>query len=118
MGGCPLKNSSTLVMRKFVALLICFFAVVFLLAETYVVLTRFIPYISILMFQDTGITVADGLTFSEFSVGDFIVMCMMWLFPVLCCIALVCAAQWKVICFVVRKLIFIWKVASRKSENE
>ena len=61
------------------------------------------------MFQATGISVAEGLTFAEFSVGDTIVLCMMWLLPCLCGIAMVSAAQWKLICFVVRKMArMIW----------
>ena len=92
------------VVKKVITLILCFFCSVFLTAETYALLTHIIPYVSIVMFQATGISVAEGLTFAEFSVGDTIVLCMMWLLPCLCGIAMVSAAQWKLICFVVRKM--------------
>lgn len=90
--------------RKIVALTLSFFITVMLVSEVYTMLAYIIPYVAISMFQSTGISVAEGLTFSEFSVGDTVVLCMMWVFPCLCGVGLATAVQWKIICFVVKRV--------------
>lgn len=102
---------SSLAVRRIITVILCFFMTVFLLAETYTLLICVIPWVSINMFQATGISVAEGLTFAEFSVGDMIVLFMMWLLPCLCGVALVSAAQWKFICFMVRKMYNMFKAS-------
>lgn len=91
-------------LRKVIAVMITFVVMVLLIAETYTYVTWFVPWISINMFQVTGISVADGLTFSEFSVGDTVVMIMMWLLPSLAMVGISTACQWAIIKWVVRKL--------------
>lgn len=91
-------------LRKVIAVMITFVAMILLVAETYTYVTWFVPWISIHIFQITGIAVADGLTFSEFSVGDTVVMIMMWLLPSLAMVGITTACQWVFIKWVVRKL--------------
>ena len=90
---------SSLAVRRIITVILCFFMTVFLLAETYTLLICVIPWVSINMFQATGISVAEGLTF------------VMWLLPCLCGVALVSAAQWKFICFMVRKMYNMFKAS-------
>lgn len=92
------------VMRKVLAVFACFFGIIFLVGETYAVLANLIPYVSISLFKNTGISIAEGLTFSEFSVGDIVVLLMMWGMPSLCAVALMTAVQWKLIAFIVKWL--------------
>ena len=106
-------TGSSLVVRRVVTVLLCFFGGVFLLAETYALLTVVIPYVAIAMFQETGISVAEGLTFAEFSVGDTVVLIMMWLLPALCGVALVSMAQWKFMKFMMRKMVNMWLASFR-----
>ena len=98
-------------LRRLGAFLFCLVCAVFFLAETYAVFAVVIPYVSISMFQETGIAVAEGLTLAEFSIGDMIVLCMMWLFPALAAVALITAAQWKFLCFIAHYVRRFCKVA-------
>lgn len=109
------SENSGVFAKRFIALILTFFISVILLAETYALLTQLIPYVSITMFQMTGISVEAGLTIAEFSVGDLIVLCMMWGLPSLCGVALVSAAQWKLICFAVGKMARMLRNAFRRT---
>lgn len=107
-------TGSSLAVRRVITVLLCFFGGMFLLAETYALLTVVIPYVAIAMFQETGISVAEGLTFAEFSVGDTVVLIMMWLLPALCGVALVSMAQWKFMKFMMRKMVNMWLASFRR----
>lgn len=113
--GREKKSGSAALLRQIIAALVCFFGMVFLLAETYTLLTYLIPYLSVIMFRQTGISIAEGLTFAEFSVGDIVVMIMMWFFPALCGVLLLTLAQWKFICFSARHMAKLFAAAFRRN---
>ena len=102
-------------LKKFLSCVLFFVGCLLLISETYAMIAQIVPYVVIRLYQMTGISVASGLTFAEFSVGDMVVMIMMWLMPSLCAVGLICAAQWKFICFVVRKLCMVLRNGFKKN---
>ena len=101
-------------LRIFIAAVFSFLGAILLIAETYTVIIWFIPWISIQMFQAVGISIADGLTFSEFSVGDTVVLLMMWGLPSLMMTLLVSFCQWTIIKSVFKVFRKLWYNARHK----
>ena len=107
---------SAATVRKVIAILLCFFGAVFLVSLIYSVIAYFIPYVSIRLFQFTGISIAEGLTFAEFSVGDTVVLLMMWFFPCCCLTALITAFIWKLACLITIKSINMLRRSFKSAE--
>ena len=110
------KDSAAIV-RKIIAILLCFFGAIFLVSLIYSVIAYLIPYVTIRMFQFTGISIAEGLTFAEFSVGDTVVLLMMWFFPSCCLTGLLTAFIWKLACIITRKSINMLRRSFKTSAN-
>lgn len=91
-------------LRKVIALVLSFLAMVLLLSEISTFILYAVPMIGVQMFQMTGIGIEAGLTFNEFTVSDFSVMFMMWIMPCIFFIGISIWAHCKLISFTCRKI--------------
>ena len=125
MSSKKLKKSKGLsVLKKILVIAFCVLLTIMLLSVIYSAITVFIPYLSITLFQETGISITEGLTFAEFSVGDMVVLCMMWLLPSLAGTLIVTFVLWSVIKWSIHKITnviannFFKKDESKVVENQ
>ena len=111
------SSAAMLVIKKLIAAIITILVLTVLIAETYTLVTQFVPYVLSVMFKTTGISIAEGLTFAEFSVGDFVVMLIFWLIPAVLMAGLLLMCQWALIKWIFRKLAKLWKNAFVKIDT-
>lgn len=107
--------------KAFITLVVCFFGSMLLISETAAVLLSVLPAVGITMFDamnhfmlDVPVSIPMELTFSELSVYDAVMTIMMWLLPSIGAVLLIIFIQWKFMCFMMRKLINMFKATFLK----
>ena len=104
-------------LKRVIAVAIAVVVFIALIVETLAFASTVILTTSVVIFQQTGISITPGLTFSEFSVQDMTVLIMSWFLPSLFLVLLMAALQiklWKVSCHGLWKLL---RRAFRKETN-
>lgn len=114
-------NKSKTGLKRIIAVILLFVVSLLLVSEVAAFTLYGIPFLSIQMFQVTGISIQSGITLAELSLSDFSVMFMMWIAPCIFCIAISVYLHCKLIMFVLRKsfgwLKVIFQQTKEKSEN-